>query len=393
MEPDPQTSETPFAKTFFWLVIFLLIVGGVVWYGNKQNEEPSVIKIGALLPLTGKFASFGEDMRNGLTLALEDIKENNGATIEIVFEDSAADPKIAVPGARKLIDFEKTAIVIAGPGSSGNLAVAPIMEESKTVFLAISSTPKLNTAGQYIFKVNSDVEPEVEKAIGYMIEHGFQKAAVLYDTSSDTTTTGRNFFEKQFPEVEGRLAVIEGVDGRSVTDFRTSLAKIKAALPDALYLMVGSEKLAGMAVKQAREIGFMKPIVSWSGAKGEEFLRGAGIEAEGTVLTDVPFSCSEEAVLVTEYCRRYTEKFNGREPQHFGAEAYDLIIILNSLLQGNDKNTVLSPDGLKKVVMEGFTDKRYKGVSGTFSFDKEGNIFNKDFVFRVVKDGKFVEMK
>ncbi len=378
-------------KLMMWGIVAVLIIGGLFYFSAGKNSS-GTIKIGALIPLTGKFASYGEDIRNGMTLALEDIKAKGGGNFELVFEDSAADPKVAVPGARKLIDLDKVPVVIAGPGSSGNLAVAPMMEESHTIFMAISATPKLNDAGEYIFKINPDIEPEVERSVKFMFDKGFRNVGLIYDSSSDTQVTGKEYFENRFRELGGSVVDSEGYDAKSVADFRSIFAKIKSKKPDALYFLA-VEKVAGLAVKQAREIGITKPIVSWAAANGEEFFRGAGASAEGMMITDYPFSCVSGTPEAMNYCRRYEEKFGGRQPQHFGADAHDVLTILSSLFQDDTGKHIQSSDGFKKLVMENFTSKQYKGVGGELSFDDKGNIRDKEFVFRVARSGKFVDVR
>jgi len=42
-------------NTLFGITVFLALITGVVFYGNKKNEN-TAIKIGVILPLTGNLA-------------------------------------------------------------------------------------------------------------------------------------------------------------------------------------------------------------------------------------------------------------------------------------------------------------------------------------------------
>src|SRR3989338_1342421 len=160
-------------KKIFVPIIIAVAVGiligyraGRVWPTKEIWEADTTIipiKIGALLPLTGTFAQLGEDVKNGLEIAREEIKTRYGIAFDIVYEDSSADPKVSVLAASKLINIDKIGVVVGGPGSSANLAAVPIFEKNKTIFIAISATPKLNEAGEYIFKVHPDSDGEVSR--------------------------------------------------------------------------------------------------------------------------------------------------------------------------------------------------------------------------------------
>lgn len=373
-------------KSILGVVVVVALIGGV-WLMTKEiKPTDQKIKIGALLPLTGKFANLGEDIKNGLELARKDSKEDKGIDFEIVYEDSAADPKTALPAAQKLITVDQVPFVYGGPGSSGNVAVAPIFEQNKVIFTAISSTPKLNEAGDYIFKVQPDINGEVRRSAQRMFAEGFRKVGLIYDSASDTNVTGRDAFVKIFEELGGKVVAVEGYDSKTVTDFRTILTKLKGKKPDALFFLA-IEKVAGTAVKQAREIGLTEQIYGWSPFESEEFFKVAGAFADGVVITGMPFSC-EGTVLMKQYCQRYAATYSGRIPLQYSAHAYDVFSILADTVKANEKG-LFDPDEIRVAL----TAHEYVGVSGDLGFDADGNIRDKDFVFRVAKDGRFVDLK
>ena len=365
-------------------IICLLLVFGLIRIRDVGVEE---VRIGVLIPLTGKFASFGEDIKNGLSLAVEDLKDEK-PVIDFVFEDSAADPKIALSASKKLIDLDKVPVIIGGPGSSANLAVAPSMESSGTLFLVISSTPKLNEAGQHVFKVHHDIEFEVDRIAPLITEKGYKRIGIIFDSASDTQVTGKDYFTKRLVDLGGSVVASEGYDGKTVSDLRTQLTNIKKKNPDALYFLA-VEKIAGVAVKQARELGLNQPIFSWAAANGGEFFAGAANAADGVIISDLPFSC-EGTEKMKNYCEKYQTKFSDRRPQNYGAHAYDLVTIINDILK---KEAGKPADEIKKSIQEAFTSKIYEGVSGDLRFDENGNVRDKDFVFRIAENGKFVDLQ
>lgn len=61
--------------TFFLIIIFLVTI--FVFQSCNKNKEENVVKIGAILPLTGNQSFFGESERKGFEFALNKINTKN----------------------------------------------------------------------------------------------------------------------------------------------------------------------------------------------------------------------------------------------------------------------------------------------------------------------------
>ncbi len=380
-------------KTAIWATVTVFLLVGLFYFsvGGEQVGQTKIVqpvKIGVLIPLTGKFANLGEDVKNALELARVDVKSRTGMSLDLVYEDSAADPKVAVEAANKLVQFDKVDLIIAGPGSSANLAVLPVLEKGpngQPVFIAISSTPKLNTAGRHVIKAQHDIDVEARFAAKYLFEKGFRSVGVMYDSTSDTLMIGKDVFTETFSALGGKVIDTESYDGKGVPDFKTQLTKLKSSQPDALYFLA-IEKVAGPLVKQARGINLRQPIFGFAGLESSEFLKGAGEAAEGVSFTGLPFSCGG-SVDMRAYCTRYAQKYSGRVPLAYGVYGYDILSIVGE--------SIGRSGGLldKEAIITAFEGKELQGVNGTLVFDGEGNIQIVDFPIRTVKNGKFVEVK
>ena len=71
------------------------------------------VKIATVGPMSGQYASFGEQMKAGAEMAVADINANggvNGAMLELVVGDDACDPKQAVAVANKLREENVTLV-------------------------------------------------------------------------------------------------------------------------------------------------------------------------------------------------------------------------------------------------------------------------------------------
>lgn len=371
-------------KNWLLAVVALALVAVILIVLKSPSTAPD-LKVGVTLPLSGTFAPFGEDIKNGLEMARDKIKRDEGLNFEFIYENSESDAKKALPAAQKLVNIDKVDLIISGPGSTANLVIAPFMESKKVPFIAISSTSKLNTAGRYVIKAQRDIDAEAKRMAEYIYSKNLRTAGILYDVTSDTMTIGKDVFIGTFEKLGGAVKVTEAYDSKSSSaDYRAQITKIKAAAPEAVYILANAG-VGGPIVKQIRKLGLSQPIFGFSGLQTEEFLSGAGENAEGVVYTALRFSCNE-AQAMKDYCEGYAGRFNGRVALQYGAHAYDIANILAAELS---KKGSLTADEIVGI----FEGKSYEGVNGRLAFDPEGNIVANDFVIRTVRDGQYVTIE
>ena len=68
-----------------------------------QGVSANEIVIGSIQDLSGPLAGYGRDLRNGMTMAVDEINERggiNGRKFRVIFEDSAYDPRKAALAAQ-----------------------------------------------------------------------------------------------------------------------------------------------------------------------------------------------------------------------------------------------------------------------------------------------------
>ena len=120
-----------------------------------RDHSSQSVRIGALLPLSGSGSNYGRSLRQGLEIAKGEINANggiNGKQLEIIYEDSQGDPKVAISGFEKLSSFDHVPVVI-GSISSVVLALAPTADREHVVLINSSAmSPKICTeATDYLF--------------------------------------------------------------------------------------------------------------------------------------------------------------------------------------------------------------------------------------------------
>jgi branched-chain amino acid transport system substrate-binding protein len=186
-------------------------------------------------------------------------------------------------------------------------------------------------------------------------------------------------FRKGFEELSGTILANEGYEF-GATDFRTQLSKIKSKKPEALY-MIGYWKEIIQILKQMKEIDFHTQILSAICFKEPGILEFAGQEAEGTILTGPFYDPHIGEKNVQNFVTIYKARFN-EEPGIWAAHSYDAMKIIGLSIKKGGRT---GPEIQKNMSII----KDFKGVTGTMSFDKHGDVI-KPIKFYVVKNKKFI---
>jgi branched-chain amino acid transport system substrate-binding protein len=126
-------------------LLFLLIAS----CGKKEEE---IIKVGAVLSLTGTGAEYGKDQQKAITLVLEQQSSKNYKyKYDVVFQDSKSDPKEGVNAVRYLLSSENCQVFMTVL-SSVSMAIKDITENNNKPLFCVAATPKLTPNTNLVFR-------------------------------------------------------------------------------------------------------------------------------------------------------------------------------------------------------------------------------------------------
>jgi len=318
-------------KIVIGIIVVIIVIGGIWYKMNKKSEEGEIIKIGVILPLSGKLAYAGEDAKRGIELAIREIDKDIKKRIEIIFEDSQSSKDVVVTAARKLIDIDRVDILIGEVASGNTLSIAPIAEKSKKILLVpISADPKINDSGDYIFKFRENANLQGDYMADFAFNIGFKNAGIIYESSNDVFVTLKNTFTGKFTSLGGKILAVESFTNQDL-DFRTQLTKIKSRHVETIYLSAHPPQ-AGPILKQAKELGIESRFLGPSVLNTPELLNLAKEAAEYLIVTSQTFDCSNSLEVVVKYCENYKNIYN-KDPLYYSAYAYDTLNVLFSILE------------------------------------------------------------
>lgn len=367
-----------------WLGIVVALVAAaiiaVVWVA--QHDEADVIKIGAILPLSGKSAAYGNWIREALELVKEETNAAggiNGVPLEVIYEDDQGQPRVAASAMQKLTSIDKVPIVYGSWISSCVLAQAPIAERTRTVVMAEAISPKIREAGDYIFRFDPDARLALAKLVPFVADQRHLKVGIFY-INNDFGLDQANVFRAGIEKRGGTVVFMEGYDP-AATDFRTALAKLRELDPDAIF-MPGYLEMATI-LKQAREMGVPAQFYSSFPFENVNILEIAGESAEG-VIYPYFFDAHSTNPVMLDYQKRYSQRY-GRPSEGFAALAYGGMTIIVDVLRRVGPVPEKIKDELYKV-------EDYPSPFGPVSFDDKGDI-DISILIKTVRQGKFVVLR
>jgi len=322
----------------------LLSLMGLVHSGAFGAEA---LKVGVILPLTGKLAKFGEIEKRSFILALDEINASggvNGKKIDLIIEDSTGKPDVGRSAIEKLISRDKVLMVGGGYSSSVTWAAVAVAQQHKMPFLVnTGSADRITEQGwEYIFRLNPPVS-EYPKALGSFIsEIGDVKTVVILHENTLFGQSGSKKFSKQCEDLGLQVVLKEGYEAGAV-DFKPLLVKVKAKKPDFLY-MISYVMDASLLMRQAKELN-LNPKLFVGGAAGftlPEFQKNAG-DASDYVFSATLWTPSVPYPGAKAYYDKFVATY-GSPTEYHGAEAYAAMYVIADALK---RATSLTPRGVR----------------------------------------------
>ena len=351
------------------VLLLILTQAAIACEASDDEGADGPFRIGVMESLTGPGETYGTVAVRAKQMAADEINATggiDGRMLELIVEDSKCGAQDAISAYKKLTSVDGMKIILGTSCSGAMLGVAPLAEADGVVlFSGLASNPDIAQAGDYIFRTQiSDIEVGINTG-NVLWADGIRRLATITE-ETDYAEGVRRTSVAQFTENGGEV-VAEERYASDITDFRSQLTKLLAARPDALHVAPQSEFAAGAIVKQARELGYDRPIYGETITVGTIALDIAGDAATGLkAITAAPDPHNEMAQeVLANYRERYTFI---TLPWHLGSAYDDVYIAAECLRQTNDDQDA---DGFRDCLY-GIT---WSGAIGyDYSFDENGEV-------------------
>ena len=361
---------------------------------DSSSSNGATFKIGGIGPITGGAAVYGNAVKNGAQIAIDEINAAggiNGAQIEYKFEDDEHDAEKAVNAYNTLKDWNMQ-LLMGTVTSAPCVAVSEKTKEDNIFQLTPSGTSVPCTQYDNAFRVCfSDPLQGTASAKYIGMNNLSSKLAVIYD-SSDVYSSGiYETFAKEAANQPFEIVAAEAFTADNKTDFTTQLQKAKDAGADLVFLPIYYQE-ATLILSQADTMGYKPTFFGCDGLDGilgvENFDNNL---AEGVMLL-TPFAADAKDDATVNFVTKYKEQFGGDIPNQFAADAYDAIYIMKAAIEKAGCTPDMDASAICDAVKAAMTQISVDGLTGAgMSWTADGEV-NKDPKAVVIKDGAYVAM-
>ena len=369
-----RITKPPVAPLYGPLRARALALGIIGLVASAESGFAQEGTVGAIMPLSGPAATYGQSFAQVVPLAQEALK-SEGVTLNVVSEDGAADVPASITAYNKLVRVDKVPAIVNAV-SPIVLALGPMGERDKVVQInSMAADPSIGKIGPFTFSTMPSYQIEATDAAKFAFQKGARKAFIIYqDTAAGKAAV--DIFKPAFESLGGKAAGEEAYKA-GATDFRAQLSRAMSENPDWIYLASYAAE-TGRILAQAQRMGISGKVkmIGNVAASQPETIELGGQGAEGFFHASWPFDPENGTPAMKKFGADYKAR-NSTVPSVYAATSYDALIALGRAFKGGAKT---APE------IQGFLSKlgEVDGVTGRWHFDKQG---------QVVLQTRFVEIK
>jgi len=347
----------------------------------SQPPSPQVrtIAVAAIWETTGDLSKLGSPALKATQLAYEHYQSSKrGPMVNLEVQDTQSTPQGAASAFQAASVRAKPIAVIGPLTSAAAMTVAPLAEREHVVLMTVASTPALTTAGPFTFRTYPSDSYEAAVMARYILAHDqHRRVSVVYPQND----YGAGLAEAFRKAVGTQLQILQfEAYPEKGAEFRAIAHRVLAATPEIIYAP-GYPVGVGPLAKSLRSAGFKGQIYSSLGIEDPSLFTYAGSAADGIryTVTALPDATQnpKRATFEEEYRKRF-----GEEASFPALYGYDTAsVVFDSIAAGastaKELQTAFGPG------------KSFSGVTGSFTFDENGDVV-RDYAIKRVERSKFV---
>jgi len=363
---------------------FGLSVGAATAAVPAAAQEMTIAVVG---PMSGPYATIGEQMRHGAQMAIDDVNAAGGVAggrnLKLAVEDDACDPKQAVAVANRLVVAGVK--FVDGHACSGSTipASAVYAENNVLMMTPAASNPVLTEDASKkgwttIMRLYGRDDAQ-GRFIGPWLAEKYKgkRIAILHDKSAYGGGLAQEV--RKTMNAAGLKEVMFDSITAGDKDYRALVSNLKSLNLDAVYYG-GYHTEAGLIVRQGHEAGLTAQFITDDAMATNEFWSISGPSGEGTLFT-FPTDPRENPNAKT-----FVERFRtqGFDPEGFTLYSY---AVVQAMVEGMKRaNGADDPVAIAKALRSG---QSFQTALGPISFDEKGDIREARYEVYVWHDGKY----
>ncbi|HEY4774502.1 MAG TPA: ABC transporter substrate-binding protein [Xanthobacteraceae bacterium] len=336
------------------------------------------LKVGFLATLSGPPGLYGQALRDGFLLGVEEFGGKlGGLPTEVSVNDAQFKPDVAKQLAEKLVKRDRVDIVTGTMYTNVLLAVYDAVVDSKTVLISQSAGPSIiagKKCSPYFFTTAGVLE-QVSAAVGqYLQDRGIKRVVAITANYQAGLDSVAGFKSRYKGEIVNTLYPALGQP-----DYSAELSLIAAAKPEAVYAFIPTG-VAINFVKQYHEAGLAKQIPLYStnmiGAATLPAIGDIAIGARSAAFWTVDFDNEVSKRFVPAFRKKYNYV-----PPVYAAQAYDAARLIDAAVRqigGKVED--------KEALIAALASAKFASLRGPFKFNNNHFPIQNFHATEIVKD-------
>lgn len=360
--------------------ILFALLAATMLIGCQEKKDDNVIRIGAILPLSGNSSILGEPKKQAFDIA-KDYYNAQGYNIEIVYEDSEGNASKGVASLNKLIAQNNIDYFYIDLTPIVNSCV-PIINRYKITTFAGSAEPGITNQSEHLFRLFAGGDQEIDLMIQYLKDSNMPSVYVLHTNE----LYGINAYKSLSYKYRSIGGVVIGNDEYPMNnnDFKAQLIKAKASGAEKILLLGYGNEYA-VLLRQSQEMQ-IQPSNIICNLGGSNKVIG---DLPAELITDMVFIGPKFSYLLNRnelntnmqhFVNLFAERHNAI-PDFRAAYVYDTVSIILESITSDSQNSF--ENNIMNI-------KNFDGISGNITFMRNGDSLT-DLIIAKYNQNKSIE--
>ena len=357
---------------------------------STAGSTAGVFKIGGIGPTTGSAATYGNAVKNGAQIAVDEINALGGVQFELNFQDDENDVEKAMNAYNNLKDWGMQAL-LGTVTTQPCLTVAPEAAADNMFLLTPSASNVDVIAEDNAFQVCFTDPNQGIASADYIADNALAtKIAIIYDSSDAYSSGIRDKFVEEAGVKGLEIVANEAFTGDSKTDFSVQVQKAKDAGAELVFLPIYYTE-ANLIIQEMDKQGFDAMIFGCDGLDGLLTIEGANLELFEGVMLLTPFVADADDEATQAFVAKYQEAY-GEIPNQFAADAYDGIYIILAAIEQSGATADMDASALCDALKGAMTEITVDGLTGEgMQWQASGEVNKAPRAMKIV-DGAYAAM-
>ena len=357
-----------------------------------ESEGAVTIKIGATGPLTGGAAIYGQAVKNGAEIAVEEVNAMGGIQFEFNMQDDTHDPEKAENAYNALVDWGMDMMMGTVTSAPAEVTSADAYADRYFFLTPSASSTNVIDGKDNVFQMCFTDPNQGTGSATYISEKNLgSKIAIIWKNDDSYSTGIRNTFVEQAAALGLEIVTEETFTEATKTDFSVQISKCQEAGADLVFLPMYYEP-ASLILNQANAAGYAPTWFGVDGMDGILTMEGFDTSLAEGVIVLTPYSADDTSSLNQNFVKKYQDKF-GEVPNQFAADGYDCIYAMyKAATEAGIDPASMDHEAICDAMVAKFTSMTFDGLTGaSMTWGKDGTVSKLPNAV-VIQNGVYVGM-